>query len=67
MKVSELKVILDELPEDAEITFDLRITNALNGKDEQWIDDYTNIIIPENDDDMVLTGHLVVGDTVVML
>lgn len=66
MKVSELKVILDELPEDAEITFDSRITDALNGKDEQWIDDYANIIVP-GEDDVVLTGHLVVGDTVVML
>ena len=66
MKVSELKVILDELPEDAEITFDSRIIDALNGKDEPWIDDYANIIVP-GDDNIVLTGHLVVGDTVVML
>ena len=66
MKVSELKVILDELPEDAEITFDSRITDALNGKDEQWIDDYANIIVP-GEDDVVLTGHLVIDDTVVML
>lgn len=66
MKVSELKVILDELPEDAEITFDSRIIDALNGKDEPWIDDYANIIVP-GDDNVVLTGHLVIGDTVVML
>ena len=66
MKVSELKVILDELPEDAEITFDSRITDALNGKDEQGIDDYANIIVPR-EDDVVLTGHLVIDDTVVML